>query len=65
MDELEELRGLVGQAADTWTAAQLEQLRHDLDAVAELLLDLYRVRRQSQVAEPYGLPNFDVQRPER
>jgi len=65
MDELEELRRLVGHAADTWTSAQLEQLRLDMDAVAELLLDLYRVHRQSRGAETCRLPDFDVQPPER
>ena len=45
MDELEELRKLVGPEADHWTRSQLEQLRHDMEAMAMVLLELYSSRK--------------------
>jgi hypothetical protein len=65
MDELERLRKLVGPEAIPWTTAQLEQLRRDIDAMAALLLDLYRARKQDRSADACGLRNFDVPRPDR
>jgi hypothetical protein len=44
MDDLEELRKLVGPEANDWTTAKLAQLSHDMDAMAALFLDLYRSR---------------------
>ena len=62
MDELERLRQLVGPEANGWTTVQLEQLGRDIDAMAALLLDLYRSRKADRTC---GSPNFDVQQPER
>jgi hypothetical protein len=65
MYELERLRKLVGPEADKWTAAQLEQLRQDIDALAALLLDLYESRKRNQKAHACGLPAIDVPQPDR
>jgi hypothetical protein len=59
MNELERLRNLVGPEADKWTAAQLEQLRQDIDVLAALLLDLYESRMRNQKAHACGLPGID------
>jgi len=65
MDELERLRKLVGPEANGWTAAQLEQLRRDIDAMAALLLDLHRSGKADLKAKACGSPTFDVQQPDR
>jgi hypothetical protein len=65
MDELERLRKLAGPEARGWTTAQLEQLKRDIDAMAALLLDLYRSRNEGRNAEACGLRNFDVPPPDR
>jgi hypothetical protein len=65
MDELEKLRSLAGPAASDWTTAQLEQLSRDMNAMAALLLDLYRARKQKQGIEPCGLPDFDDRQSDR
>ena len=65
MDELERLRKLVGPEANGWTTAQLEQLTRDLDAMALLLLDLYRSRKKDRTVKPCGSPDFDVAQPHR
>jgi hypothetical protein len=65
MDELEQLRSLVGPAASEWTNAQLEQLSREMNAMAALLLDLYHARKQKQSVEPCGSPGFDVRQPDR
>ncbi len=65
MDELERMRKLVGPEADKWTAAQLEQLRQDIDALAALLLDVYESRKRNQKVHACGLPEIDVPQPDR
>jgi hypothetical protein len=65
MDELERLRRLVGPEANQWTTAQLEQLQRDIDAMAALLLDVYRSQKQDQRASTFGSPNFDVLQSDR
>jgi hypothetical protein len=60
MEELERLRSLVGPEAAKWTTAELEQLQHDINAVAVLLLDLYRSRLNKSRASNCGSPDFDV-----
>ena len=62
MDELEKLRKLVGPEADHWTVAQLEQLSGDMDMMATLLFDLYRVRGKSRDCEPCESREIDVPR---
>lgn len=65
MDELERLRNLIGPEANEWTATQLEQLKRDIDAMAALLLDMYRIHRRDRSIESCGLPRFDVPTPDR
>jgi hypothetical protein len=65
MDELEKLRKLVGPEADDWTTAQLERLRRDIDAMAALLLDVYRSGEPGQRSGACGLPKIDVPRTDR
>jgi hypothetical protein len=65
MDELEELRKLDGPEANRWTTAQLEQLSRDIDAMAAILLDLYRSPKAGPNPKACGSPNFDVQQPDR
>ncbi len=65
MDKLEKLRRLVGPDANSWTTAQLEQLSRDMDVMAALLLDGYRSRKLDKHSDPCGLPNVDVQQPDR
>jgi hypothetical protein len=60
MDELKELRNLVGPEADVWTTAQLEQLKRDIDAMAVLLLGLYRSRSEHRRLTACGSSDFDV-----
>lgn len=65
MDDLERLRKVVGPEADAWTAAQLEQLQRDIEAMAALLLDLYRARRKRRKPKSCGSPDLDVCAPDR
>jgi hypothetical protein len=60
MDELERLQNLVGPAADGWTTTQLDELRRDIDAMAAILLDLYRSRGADRRGDGCGSPRFDV-----
>jgi hypothetical protein len=65
MDEVEKLRKLVGPEANGWTTAQLEQLSRDIDAMAAILLEVYRSGKVDQDPRACGSPTFDVQRPDR
>ena len=65
MDELEELRNLVGPEANEWTTAKFAQLSHDMDAMAVLLLDIYRSRNESRGMETCELRIFDVPQADR
>jgi hypothetical protein len=65
MDELEEVRKLVGPEAEAWTKGQLEQLSRDIEVLAEILLDAYRFRKADLSARACGSPNFDVHQPDR
>ena len=58
MNELEELRKLVGPDAVDWNRAQLEQLDRDMETVAALLLEVYRSRKQHHRPVAYTW-NFD------
>jgi hypothetical protein len=65
MDDLEKLRTLVGPEAKGWTLAQLEQLNRDMNAMAEILLEVYRSRNTDRSPSACGLQNFDVQQSDR
>jgi hypothetical protein len=58
MGDHQELRGLLGADGASWTAAQLEQLSRDIDAVAALLLDIYKSREKHH-RRSCGLPSLD------
>jgi len=58
MDEIEELRRDLGLAAIEYNDAQLRQLSHELDLMAEFLLDLY-VLRHSGSHKATSAPTFD------
>jgi hypothetical protein len=64
-DELEKLRKLVGPEGDDWTTAKLERLRRDIDAMAALLLDVYRSRAPGRSSGACGLPKIDVPQTDR
>lgn len=64
MDELDTLRLLIGSDADAWTPTQFGQLQADIEAMAALLLDLYRsglIFREKAC----GSLNVDVPQPDR
>jgi len=65
MDDLERLRNLVGPEADSWTTAQLAQLHRDIDAMAALLLDIYRSGAAERRADGCGSPQFDAPQTDR
>jgi hypothetical protein len=45
MDEVKQFREFLGVAADGYNDAQLAQLRREMQAMAELLLDIYLHKR--------------------
>lgn len=48
MDEIEELRRDLGAAAADYNETQLKHLSHELDLMADFLLDLYVLRKSSK-----------------
>lgn len=56
MNELLEFKGFLGVAAKGYSEAQLHQLRREMQAMAELLLDLY-LEKQSA---PNAKDGFDA-----
>jgi hypothetical protein len=48
MDEVEEFKNFLGPAAQGYTDAQLRQLRREMYAMAELLLDIYLSGKQGR-----------------
>lgn len=46
MDDIETFKQLLGPVADDYTEAELRQLRHELQAIAELLLDMYLYKKR-------------------
>lgn len=55
--ELEEFRRLLGtDIATRYTDGQLRQLRHEMYQMAELLLDLYLIRRHELKGSPKSRP---------
>ena len=45
MDEVKQFREFLGPAADGYNDAQLAQLRREMQAMAELLLDIYLYKK--------------------
>ena len=46
MDEIEKFKNFLGPVAKEYNDAQLRQLRREMYAMAELLLDIYMSKRQ-------------------
>lgn len=65
MRDLEESRKLVGPETDTLTSGQVEQLQHEIDALAALLLDLYQSRKLKHGTDACGLPEIDAPQSDR
>jgi len=55
MDDMEELKSLLGSAAQDYNETQLRYLSGELDLAAEFLLDLYAYRRSAQPRKPASL----------
>lgn len=53
MDEVKQFREFLGPAAGGYNDTQLAQLRREMRAVAELLLDIY-LYKKSRSARPTG-----------
>lgn len=62
MDEIEELKRALGLGAKDYNDNQLRLLSHELDLMAEFLLDLYLFRRPRH--DKSQTPGFDSQAPE-
>lgn len=60
MKTIQQFREFLGSAAETYNDAQLEQLRQDMYAMAELLVDIYLAGRQGQssLAIRHANPNM-------
>jgi hypothetical protein len=52
MNEIEEFRRSLGPVAKGYTDAQLPQLRRELYAMAELLLDIYLEKKKTSRRSP-------------
>jgi hypothetical protein len=59
MDEIEELKRVLGSHAKDYDDAQLRMLSRELDFAAEFLLDLYLLRKAQALKEKR--PRFDTQ----
>lgn len=60
MDEIQEFKAFLGSAAQGYSAAQLRQLRDEMNSMAELLLDIYLHEKTS--TSPGSVPpaRFDA-----
>jgi hypothetical protein len=54
VDSLEKFKDFLGEAAGGYTEAELRQLRQELNAMAELLLDIYLYRKRRSTTEQDG-----------
>lgn len=57
--ELEEAREFLGPLAAQYSDEQLGQLRREMYAMAELLLDIYLYKKRQQVAAKKTVKDFD------
>ena len=46
MDEIEQFKNFLGPAGKGYTDAQIRQLRREMQAMAELLLDIYLYKKK-------------------
>ena len=58
MDEIEKFKAFLGSTSEDYTDVQLRQLRREIHAMAELLLDIY-LRGQQRDKSEVSLPDFD------
>jgi len=65
MNDLESLRAQIGSEANPWTLGQLEQLKRDVELMAELLLDLYCDCNERRGKDACGLSGLDVPKADR
>ena len=57
MDEIKEFKKLLGPVAKGYSDSQLRQLRREMHAMAELLLDIY-LHKKSRGARPNAHADF-------
>lgn len=50
--EIEEVRAFLGPIAAQYSEGQLAQIRHEMYALANLLLDIYEYRRREREGPP-------------
>lgn len=60
MDEVEEFRKFLGAAAEGYSDTQVRQLRREMHAMAELLLDIYLYKKRQDPAPRKTRRDFDV-----
>ena len=58
MDEIEKFKAFLGSTSEDYTEVQLRQLRREIHAMAELLLDIYLYGQQRDKTKA-SLPDFD------
>ena len=61
MDEIEKFKAFLGSAADGYSDAQVNQLRREMHAMAELLLDIHSHKKRNETQS--SSPHFDRLRP--
>ncbi len=61
--ELEEVREFLGPLAAQYSEEQLEQLRREMYAMAELLLDIYLYKNRQRIAAKKTGKDFDMPSP--
>ena len=57
MDEMKKFKAFLGSAADSYSDAQIRQLRREMRAMAELLLDIYLYEQRDMTKASH--PDFD------
>jgi hypothetical protein len=60
MDEIEEFKNFFGPLANGYNEAELRQLRYEMHAMAELLLDIYLDKRRSDKPKKSTSAHFDT-----
>ena len=52
MDEIEKFKAFLGSTSEDYTEVQLRQLRREIHAMAELLLDIYLHEKRNETQAP-------------
>jgi len=63
MDELAEFKRFLGSTAKEYNNSQLQQLRREMHAMAELLLDVYLQKKDLGRSAQNAAEGFDAHRP--